>query len=118
MDEGLLRSYLREAVLAELRVDHNFIDRVYRLTGIRIPGGRHGRRLVEPEHDVAAMWLADVEDELGHEIWHGLRSQVHRFVAQRMAGLLKRFNGDSMAAEQTMHNLLNARFGSMRPSRR
>ena len=111
MNESLLRAYIRQAVLLELRRDDKFIDSLKAsLRGgdpdmhIDAPGGRR----------LANDWLDDLELELGHPIAPGKRGQVHKFVASRWPGVLKRFRGDHQLASKTLYNLLDTKFNQLR----
>ena len=75
--------------------------------------GIHGSLEDPHAHRLADDWIADVELELGEPLRHSVRAQVHRFVKHRWPGLLKRFNGDERAAQQTLHNILCTKFNEL-----
>ena len=106
MNEGvdLLRRYLHE-----LRLDHKFIE--------LLRGSGLNRALAAPRDDLAldAEELAEgwLEDVAGGEVAPGIRTQVVRFVENRMPGLLLRFRGNEGAVRLTMYNLLAAKYGRL-----
>lgn len=116
MKDELLREFLREAVITELSIDHKFLNRIHQMTGLRLPF-LQGKRRFETDSSfafIALDWLSKVQRLTGVEPRPNQRAQVTRFVAQRMPGLIVRFHGDIAAAEQTMQNLLNAKFDSIK----
>ena len=110
MSERLLRTYLAELMLTELSVDRSFIAHLKRSSGL----GATAPDSDAPESSIAEEWIDTLQDELGSRLHPGHRAQVMRFVSQRMPGLITRYNGNVPAAEQTMYNLLNTRFNSLR----
>ena len=110
MDEELLREYVEEVLLSELSIDRKFLNHLRQSAGLRPTLDT----LTAHARSIADEWLDDVEDAIGRRLWPGKRAQVIRFVAQRLPMLVRRFHGDVKAAEQTMYNILNARFYSLR----
>ncbi len=109
---GLFREYMQELTLAELSVDRNFINSLKKARA-DAAGEVDVTRNYNPQ-SVALEWIADIEEDTQKKLYHGTRAQVVRFVVQRLPALVKRFNGNVPAAEQTMYNLLNARFNTVR----
>jgi hypothetical protein len=109
----LLREYV-EGMLSELSVDRKFVDHLRRASGL---GGEEFTQLTNQARSIAMEWLSDAEYALGQRLHPNRRAQVVRFVAQRMPALIQRFRGNMAAAEQTMYNLLNSRFYSLRGER-
>jgi hypothetical protein len=110
MNEGLLREFIKEAMLLELRRDDQFIDHLKRQSSFgapRTPSAVAARQ-------VASGWVQDMETELGQRLSPGNVTQVNKFVAKRWPGVLQRYRGDQAAALQTMHNLLDAKYSSLR----
>lgn len=105
MSVELLREFVEET-LVELRIDRPFISMLKKQTGLsRIENGLRS---------IANEWLGDVEHHLGHPLHFNSRAQVYRFVLQRLPALIQRYHGNVAAAEQTMYNLLNTRFNSIK----
>lgn len=105
----LLRTFIHEALLHELRRDHKFITHL-RTSGLGEPGSKEGfeaRRLADD-------WLRDVELELGRPLRPAIKAGVRKFVERRWAGLRARFKGDEQAAQQTLSNLLNTKYVDLR----
>lgn len=105
MNEDILRAYVREMVLQELRADERMLS-LLRGSGLRAmssPGAQAAGRIVED-------WIHDIELEIGKRLPPAVRTQAHRFAARRWQGLLARFHGDVHAAHVTMMNLLDNRF--------
>lgn len=105
----LLRQFINEAVLCELRRDDAFIAHLKKQAGIgtpRTPSGIAARK-------IAAAWISDMEAELGKKFPPMMVPQVNKFVASRWQGVLARYR-DERAALQTMNNLLDAKFNSLR----
>lgn len=116
MSERLLRQYLQEAVLAELRVDRKFLAHLRRAAGYEVPDGPHAVDDATNQQAlrIAEAWIDGVEDELGQEMRHNHQAVVKRFVVRRWPGMLIRFRGNVGAAEQTMYNVLDTKFNSLR----
>jgi hypothetical protein len=104
--------------MVELRLDHRFLGRLQRATGVKLPfTGLRSSDFPEAT-SFAESWLTDVESEIGHPLWPGIRAQVVRYAAQRFPGLMNHFKGDRSAAEQTLWNILNTKFHELKPSSR
>lgn len=110
MNESLLRAFISEAVLAELRRDEKFIA-MLRNSGVG--AGESRPEQVNSRH-IATEWIEDLELEVGKPISHGHKAQVFRFVIKRMPGLVARYRGNIQAARQTMYNLLDTKFNELR----
>lgn len=106
----LLRNFIREALVMELRRDDHFIDHLKRQSGIGTPRTRLGMAA----RQIATEWVKDLETELGTHLPLGYVAQINKFVAKRWQGLLQRYRGDHGAAHQTMQNLLNTKYSSLR----
>jgi len=109
MSEPLLRTFIHEALLHELRRDHHFIAHL-RKSSLGAPSTRAGidaRRLADD-------WLHDVELEIGRPLRSGVKAGVRKFVDARWPGLTARFKGDERAARQTLENLLNTKYSDLR----
>jgi hypothetical protein len=110
MNERLLRDFINEALrLSELKRDEKFIA-LLRRAGLGTPHGHEDFQT----RNIADEWLEDMKLELGREVPPGHRAKVYRFVKNRWQGLVARFRGDRSAARQTMYNLLDTKFNTLR----
>lgn len=110
IDEDLLRTFIREALLVELRRDHGFIDHLRKTSGLGANASKSGIAV----RKIADDWVSDVELELGKPVPRNVVAGAIKFVAARWYGVLTRFHGDERAALQTMSNLLDTRFSTLR----
>jgi len=106
---NLLKRYIQEALVLELRRDDAFINVLKMRSGIGTPRTESGLAA----RKIASNWISDIELELGHPVPPTIVPQVNRFVAARWKGLFQRYR-DERAAVQTMNNLLDAKFNSVR----
>lgn len=100
---------LRTLILKELRRDDKFIS--------LLRGSGLGNHAPSEEHrdaqELADGWLEELE-QAGEHLAAGHQSQVLRFVAKRWPGLMLRFHNDERAAMQTLYNLLDMKFNSLK----
>lgn len=105
----LLKEYLNE-----LKRDEQFIT-ILRNAGLNSTVQKRSRIDAEA---LADDWIDTVEIEIGSELAPGHRSQIVRFIEQRLPGLVVKFHGDDNAARWTMYNILNSKFNDLkRPQR-
>jgi hypothetical protein len=108
MDESVLRQYIRDT-LHELRADPRMMSL---LRGAGIGPAHYSDN--DESRQLANGWIEDTQTETGKPMSPGNRLQVVRFVAKRWPILLKRFRGDSRAAEHTLYNILDTKFSGNR----
>ena len=106
--EDALREFIK-ATLQELRVDPHMM-KLLKGSDLRDSGEPADR----DARGLASEWIDDIETELGHPLRPGTKLQVTRFVTGRWPGLLKRFNGNVGAARQTLSNILDTKFSTLR----
>ena len=113
MSVKLLKEYVEE-LLTELSIDRKFVDHLRRTSGL---GDGEFSKLTAGAQAIAAKWLSEAEHLSGRSLHPNQRAVVIRFVARRMPMLVRHFRGNVTAVEQTMYNLLNARFYSLKGER-
>lgn len=116
MSERLLLEYLKEVLLVELHVDRRFLAHLRRVAGEEIIDGPHKVDAATNKQAlrIGDAWIDGVEDEMGQLMRHNHKAMVKRFVLRRWPGLLIRFRGNVGASEQTMYNILDTKFNSLR----
>jgi len=102
--DDLLRQYIH-ATLQELRVDPKMMA-LLKGTDLRTMTGAGNKE----SQRVAEDWL----DNLGGQVSPRDRNVVTRFVMRRWPGILHRYHGNAVQAQQTMYNLLDTRFHDLR----
>jgi hypothetical protein len=109
VNESLLKAYIREALITELRRDEKFIAM---LKG----SGMDPRQASQNQNSdrVANQWITDMELELGKPLRNNVKANVRKFVASRWQGMVARFRGDPRAAQHTMTNVLDSKFNQLR----
>jgi hypothetical protein len=65
-------------------------------------------------HEVVEHWIADLQLDMSEAVPFTVEVGAHRMIAERWSKLLKVFRGDRWMAEQTAHNLLESKYGSLR----
>lgn len=118
MSDRLLLEFLKEVILTELHVDRKFLAHLRRSAGLDADYGVTGPT-IDPTTTKQALrigdaWIDQVEDETDQIMRHNHKAMVKRFVVRRWPGLLVRFRGNMGAAEQTMYNILDTKFNSLR----
>jgi hypothetical protein len=123
MSENLLRQYLHEAVLAELSVDWQFVNMLMGRHDRPSMMG-HGKRganklqkqrkaFVDDSIRIANEWIQEVEENLGMQLRPSDVEQVMRYCFRKFPGLAVNFRGNMRAAEHTLYNMLNSKFGTL-----
>lgn len=104
----LVKAYIRECLLSELHVSPRVVSAV--------KGGDFAMRSPEgiEARSIADEWCKELELELGLKLPLPVKSSIAKFVAKRWKGLLARFRGDQGAALQTLTNLLDTKYASLR----
>ncbi len=110
MNERVLRQYIQEAIITELRRDEKFISMLKNTMN----GGQSSEQRNATSQKIAEAWISDFEKEVGKSMRMGNRAQVMRYVGRLWPGLVTRFHGDEKAAKQTMQNLLDTKFNQLR----
>jgi hypothetical protein len=106
----VLREFVKEALLLELRRDKQFISQLRTRAGFgkpKTPEDAKARKLAD---DV----ISDIELEIGEPLSATARVHVVRFVAKHWKDIVARFRGDQKAAKQTLMNMLVGRFSMLR----
>jgi len=108
MTDRLLKQFIKEALLNELRRDEQFIQHLKN-------GLDYGKGNMSSEaYQIVSDWVEDTELRMGNLMHPGYVTRIEKFVANQWPVILEQYRGNKRMALIAMNNMLNAKFNELR----